>query len=56
MQRAVEDLKCRLWLVVRDLVPGLVDAGEGQITVLADLTAYVAAVGGNVGVAGRVEG
>lgn len=35
---------------------GLVDAGEGEVAVLADLAACVGGVGLDAGVAGRAEG
>ena len=35
---------------------GLVDAGEGEVAVLADLAAGVGCVGGDAGVAGGGEG
>lgn len=55
-QRAHEDLIRGFGLVGGDFVAGLVDAGEGEVAVLADLAAGVGGVGLDAGVAGGSEG
>lgn len=50
-ERAREDLVGGGGLVGGDFVAGLVDAGEGEVAVLADLAAGVGGVGGDAGVA-----
>jgi hypothetical protein len=51
-QCSCEDLVCGLGLVGGDFVAGLVDAGEGEVAVLAHLAAGVCGVGEDGGVAG----
>ena len=50
-QRAHENLIGGFGLVGGDFVAGLVDAGEGEVAVLADLAAGVGGVGLDAGVA-----